>query len=251
MGALIRCVSVDESFVLSVPRTQGGGVADSMEVIEGRSGKPSVGLDDAPSLALAAQMVVDEDLTAADQFLSETDKEKHKERLKSIIDRAECDGYAVGFAKGEKAGADAFAEAIEVLVRAKASMDRSCNDVLLNAETIVGAIVFEAVCKIVGRCLTTDEGCRAVVEEVVSRVRRDSVVSLHMAPKDVERICLTAGQAANSEIMDRIAELRIEPDDSVELGGCVVQLIGGSIDGRIETQFRVLAQSLKDAARCR
>lgn len=147
------------------------------------------------------------------------------------------EGFAKGLAEGKRTAEGKYAEALDALAKLAENGRDSVSGLLRDAEEVIGAIVFEAVCKIVGKDLASQEGRFAVVQQVLASAMQEEVVSIRVSPKDCHS--LKAQHPA----------LPIEPDDRIELGGCILALKGGSIDGRIETQFRVFAQGLKDALR--
>lgn len=157
--------------------------------------------------------------------------------LKEAEAKAVAEGFAKGLAEGKQTGEEKYSAALVALSTLVENGQDSVSGLLRDAEQVIGAIVFEAVCKIVGKELANSEGCSAVVQQVLAKAIQEEIVSVRVSPKDCQT--LRAG----------LPVLPVESDDRVELGGCILALKGGSIDGRIETQFRAFAQSLKDALR--
>ncbi|MBI2308407.1 MAG: hypothetical protein HYU78_13975 [Rhodocyclales bacterium] len=162
-------------------------------------------------------------------------------------EQAAAEGYAVGVAEGREAGARDYAEAIGAWRGLLESGRDGVSSLLRESEDLIAAIVFESVCKVVGRTLVAPEACAGVVAEVISRISRDEIVAVRVSPADYAAMHAVAPDGADRS--SAIPGVSVEPDERIELGGCIVDLKGGSIDGRIETQFRTFAQSLKDAAR--
>lgn len=190
--------------------------------------------------------LVDEMAESADANYEEALRERLKVQevlLAEIRERATVDAFAEGLEKGRQAGAQEYAERIDAFDRLLHSGRESLSAVLQESEEVIGAIVFESVCKIVGRTLASSESCALVVKEIVARVARDEVITVHVSPRDLVHF------ENGIDPPVTFPGVSIEADETVELGGCLLTLKGGSIDGRIETQFRSLALSLKDAAR--
>lgn len=170
-----------------------------------------------------------------------------EETLGPLREKAVADGFLQGLAEGRNVGAAEFSGAVDALQRMVDSGKASVMTLLEDTEEVIGAIVFEAVCKILGKQLVRPETCAAMVSEMLSRVRQEDIVAVRVSPRDHEQIRL-----ADPDSVPGLAELSgysIEPDDRIELGGCILKLQGENLDARIETQLRAFAQSLKDAAR--
>lgn len=163
------------------------------------------------------------------------------EMLSAIREEARRQGYADGFAKGESAGEARLQKIESTLVRLIESIQAAVADTIASSEEIVGALVFEAASKIVGGQLVTREGAASVVEQVVARAKREEIVIVKVSADDYAR--LQSPERKGSVL----SGLALEQDSRVELGGCIVQLRGGHLDGRIEAQFREFAQSIKEA----
>lgn len=156
---------------------------------------------------------------------------------------AAAEGYESGLMEGREVGARELAEVTDALRQVLVSGRSGVVAMLEESESLIAPVVFESVCKIVGRELVSPEACASVVKAVLARVSRDEVVTVRVSPED----CAVMTGAA--EPLADLEGIVVEADESIDMGGCIVALKAGSIDGRIETQFRLFAQSLKDAAR--
>lgn len=176
--------------------------------------------------------------------------EAQQASLKEAEARAVSEGFAKGLAEGRQTGEEKYSAAVQSLAALVDSGKQSVAQLLHESEDVIAAIIFEAVCKIVGKELSTLEGCAAVVRQVVAKASHEEVVSVRVSPRDYERLKDRIARP-DAPWAEQLASLPLELDDRVELGGCILSLKDGSIDGRIETQFRTFAQSLKDAAKGR
>lgn len=205
------------------------------------------------------------DLVALEEAVYQRLMDEHEARLESLCAQAREEAYAAGYAEGERSGLAvgmergmeqgveqgraAYAEAVSALEQiAHAGRDALVAE-LDQLEPVIAEIVFQVVCKIVGDALCTPEGTLAVVKAVLANTKRSEIVGLKLSPRDLT-LLLEHAQEIGLEA-ERLQAFGLEADESIELGGCIVQLKGGHIDGRIETQFRAFAQSLKDAAQGR
>lgn len=160
------------------------------------------------------------------------------------------EGMQAGLAEGKAAGLAQYEDAVGLLGDVARSARTALTTAVSQTEDVIAAIVFQTVCKIVGDKLLTAEGCRAVLQQVLAKANQDEVVAIRISPVDFERL-----QSAEPDMDEArakaLSSIPLLPDDAVELGGCLVTLENGSIDGRIETQFRAFAQSLKDVVKSR
>lgn len=179
-----------------------------------------------------------------DDVIFERFWDMHRETLLSLEQKAASDGYA----KGESEAQSKYVEAIERFNGLADAGQAAIANVLRDAEALIGAIVFESVSKIVGGVLADADGCKHVVSQVIKDTLKSDIVVIKVSPKDFERIrAATSNNDASLESRTSIDGLPVEADAAVELGGCLVELRQGRIDGRIETQFRLFAQSIKES----
>lgn len=227
----------------------GGASSELMANAQNRPMPSLPGQDESPS-SLAASQEMPSALTDTEtkEAMSIRLKEVHSDALTALEEKAFREGYAAGFRKGEEKGQEKYLLASVALRKVLDSANTAITKTISDAEEIVGAIVFEAVCKIVGDHLVTKEGVDAVVSQVVSRAKQDELILVKVSASDLEHLLLRASENAQASSTNGLGEFKFEADEHVELGGCIVQLKHGHIDGRIETQFRAFAQSLKEAA---
>lgn len=198
-----------------------------------------------PPQAVAAPVSVESPPSESAEAVRARIAREQSEVLAKLKAEAQKEGYEAGYTEGEAFGKDKYLSAAEAMRKLVESTNAGVADTIAAAEDVVGAIAFEAVCKIIGRQLMTSEGVRAVVAEVVSRSRREEVVRIKVGAADLAR--LKPGGDDEADLAGIPAEIPLEIDGSIELGGAIVELKGGHLDGRIETQFRAFAQSIKEA----
>lgn len=179
--------------------------------------------------------------------------EEHRETLRKLEQNAVQDGYQKGYLQGESDAQLKQTEAIESLFNLVDKGHASLQQLLQASNQLIGEIVFEAVSKIVHDRLMTVEGCGQAVAQVIENTLDQEIVKLKVSPHDFERLqSLICNKGERDNVaFGRLAKLPIEADDKVELGGCIAELRDGGIDGRIETQMRMFAQSIKDVLKHR
>lgn len=175
--------------------------------------------------------------------------EMHREKLEILERNAANDGYKKGYAKGESDAQLKYAEAVNQFQQLTDVGQASIALMLKDAETLIGSIVFEAVCKIVGEQMVRVDGCHQIILQVIKNTLDDDILAIKVSPSDFTLLQLSrkVTDTESASVTDKLTNLPIEADPDIELGGCLVELKDGRIDGRIETQFRIFAQSIKDA----
>lgn len=254
METLIKSPQIGEGTIDLYPPLSPSLKSDAKPAREKREGGPAVA-EAAPQVQApkplhdASRNIANAADQAAESKLKEL-LQAQQASLKEAEAKAVSEGFAKGLAEGQRQGEEKYAAAVQALAALIESGKQSVAGLLQESEDIIAAIVFEAVCKIVGKELASIEGCAAAVRQVLAKASTEEVVSVRVSPKDLQR--LKDGVASDPDIPGAIlASLPLEADDRVELGGCILSLKDGSIDGRIETQFRTFAQSLKDAVKGR
>jgi|GEM_PF-4275205 len=161
-------------------------------------------------------------------------------RLKQLEEESSKTGYQQGFLKGEIDAKAQYSEALCLLYEAVGAIKALELQVIQRTEGVIGSIVFEAVSKIVGTQLCTEEGRKEVISRAIQTVKSSDLIKIKVCPQDLANL--------RSDLDPEIVNLPWEADNSLGLGGCIVELLEGSIDASIETQFRIFAQSIKEAA---
>jgi flagellar assembly protein FliH len=158
-----------------------------------------------------------------------------------VLQEARDAGYAAGHAEGLQAGEAAWADRIDALDRAIAAVHDGWHGGIEQAEDAIVEIAFEAVSRLLGATAATREGVIALVREAMRSVRERESLTLHLAPADAAVIASVRGELQKSA---QLRGLEIAADERVELGGCLIETAGGSLDARLETQLARLRDVL-------
>lgn len=159
-----------------------------------------------------------------------------------VLDEAHQQGYAAGV---EQARADNEGR-LQELQQLIGSMRGALSDGIGGAEDLIVEIAFEAVCRILGDALGRREGVLAVVREVIRGVRERENLVVRVAPQDYE---LIAGERQRLLRNGDASRIELVSDERIELGGCLIETSGGTLDGRLETQLQRLRDTLVSASR--
>ena len=162
------------------------------------------------------------------------------ERLR-VLERAREQGHQAGIEQG-RAEYDAQVQGMQALI---GSMHAALVDGISGTEEVIVEIAFEAVGKILGSALARRDGVQAAVREVIGGVREREHLVVRVSPRDHLWLA-EAGVLPKNGDANRI---ELVADERVELGGCLIETSGGTLDGRLETQLQRLRDTLVSAGR--
>ncbi len=164
-----------------------------------------------------------------------------QELYDSERERARADGHAAGMAEARAAAAEELARANEkfksMVDRAMSAMELAHQGALSKLESSVGEVAFAAVCRFVGRNRASPEFLMGLVEHMCAQLRADVIATARLHSRDVKTL---RQLMPDQDLRIRWLGLKLVPDDSLELGGCVIEAASGRYDGSLEGQLRRL-----------
>lgn len=188
-----------------------------------------------------ARRIVSEACEEADRIRAEAYRTGHESGREQ--------GYAAG-AAAARTDLDAQFERLRIEYRAEfaqliARLAEETRDQWLNAEPHILALVMDIARKVVSDA----HGINPIlVVEVVKNALRRVVdgenVRVRVNAADLE--ALRAARADILTVIDTVRNVEIIEDRRISQGGCVVETSSGTIDAKLETQFRTIEESLYD-----
>lgn len=164
-----------------------------------------------------------------------------QELYQSEREAARAEGFAQGVAEGRAAAATELAQACEKLTaRANTTLSALAaahGAALSKLEATVGEVAFAAVCRLVSSQATSRSFVSGVVERTCAELRGDLEATARLHPRDIQLLCELL---QDDELKVESLGLRVVPDDSLALGGCVIEAASGRFDGGLENQLRRL-----------
>ena len=168
--------------------------------------------------------------------------------LQEVEEKAINDGFAKGYEQGLNEASSEYSELLELFNQLLVEGRNSISSLSKDTEVLIGSIVFESVCKILGQLVVTKEGCESAVMEVIKQVKQSDILSIKVSPRDFKLLGeFKSNVTANFEGLDN--DVVFEPSSNIELGGCVLKLKDGYIDGSIKTQLAIFSESIKNVIR--
>ena len=203
-----------------------------------------------PEQTTAAQAPPEEAGTQRTQELVEQVRRSILAQIKSEAETARELGRQRGLQEGRAAGREESQQALAAeLARVRSitgKLSEALSSVINGLEDIAVAIAFEAICKVLGQAAMTQDGVRALVRQAATdaKSKEHLLIRLHAADLSALR---DAG--ALNTIFSSDKTVSWVADDSIELGGCVVETDGGGLDARLETQIERMRAALLAARR--
>jgi flagellar assembly protein FliH len=163
-------------------------------------------------------------------------------------ERARVRGHAEGLAEGRSAAlldaAQARTEHQAEVARALQALGAAHAAALEAFEAAVGHVAFAAVCRLVGRHAGTALFTQGLVDQACAPVRAASAATVRLHPRDIEALGeLRTGDGITVGSM----VLKLQPDESLALGGCLVETELGDVQGDLASQLRRLHAVLNGA----
>ncbi len=189
--------------------------------------------------ALRAQ--IESELRA--EFTAQAQVERDEERA-----RAQAAGYDDGIAAARAAAAAELERARDQLsaqLRAAVSaLEEAQRAALARLEAGVGEVAFAAVCRLAGDEAVARAFVLGLVEQTCAQLRADVTATARMHPRDIRAL----GDLLHDGAL-RVGSLGLSllPDESLALGGVVLEAASGRYDGGLETQLRRLHAVLSAA----
>lgn len=158
---------------------------------------------------------------------------------------AHADGYAAGMAEAKAAAAKELAQAREQLEAsveaALSALGQAHQAALSKLESSVGEVAFAAVCRLMSGLASSQTFVLSLVKQTCAQMRADAVATARLHPRDIQIL----GELVQDDgLRIQSLGLKVIPDESLELGGCVIEASSGQYDGGLEGQLRRLHAAL-------
>ncbi|HEX5034205.1 MAG TPA: FliH/SctL family protein [bacterium] len=176
-----------------------------------------------------AKIIISEAKAAAEKIKAEA-----KEVLGQVQEEMEK-ARQQGFEQGQQEG---LQQGLEMLQRVKELRQKLFDD---NEREMV-KLIFEIAEKIIGREFReNDKAIMNVIRLAVSDAVGEKII-VHVNPKDYEKV-----KKNEEELLQKVESgktLVFREDDTVKVGGCVVETDIGTIDAQLDTQLNAIKKAL-------
>lgn len=138
----------------------------------------------------------------------------------------------------------ALAEHVAVTQRVLEQVQRSLAVGLRSIEEQAISLAFDAVCRVVGDSAASFGTVRAVVERALSELAGKPILCVRMRPDDLATLQAGADPQA---MFPGFPSIKWVADETIAVGGCVVDTATGTLDARLEVQLRNLGNAWRNS----
>jgi len=178
------------------------------------------------------------------------ESEKHEEAipLKKQLE----DAYAKGFVDGQqklkldldKDYTDKLYRKYEEVYHIIEDFDEKLKEYEQSFERLVIGAAVELARKIIKREVQQETIINDVVKDAISKVVGANEVRIKFHPEDLKELNTYSRNLINSSSFSKI---KLEEDEKIERGGCLVETEIGNVDARISTQLEELRRKLEES----
>jgi flagellar assembly protein FliH len=159
-----------------------------------------------------------------------------------------ADGRAAAIAEAKKGASEELRRTIGTLAEnahaAINALEKAHRAALQKLEVSVGEVAFASVCHLVGQQAASRSFVASIVERTCAQLRADINVTARLHPRDIDILRELLQQ---QELRVGSLGVRVVPDESLELGGCVIEAASGQYDAGLESQLLRLHAILSGA----
>ncbi|HEX5127718.1 MAG TPA: FliH/SctL family protein [Rhodocyclaceae bacterium] len=258
MASLIKSIGLAEvAFALGGMRaTQGDAlprVAEPEDVLHATSEKKAASLS---GEAKAVGQSVTSVGTAAEQMEAAIGKrieeavalkikeidERYRQEEKAVFAEAAERGYESGLRRATDEQDDRHQQLQTRVAQLQKSVEQAIADAFADVTHLACDISCAAVERILGQEIASGNAIAAVVKDTISRLENAGSIVVRVHPDDAVLLQKSNMHGASQT---ESARYRVEPDESITRGGCVVENSHGILDARLETRLDAFIQALR------
>jgi flagellar assembly protein FliH len=187
-----------------------------------------------------AKSVVEEAEKKASQLENEA-KAKSDALVQEARNKAVEAGREEGFKKGEEE-VKRLIERIHSIVNA--AIDNKKNIIENTEEQLVDLVLLIArkVVKVISE--SEKEVVTENVREALKKLGKETEIAIKVNTKDLD--LTTKNKRKFISMVESLEKVRVEEDDRITQGGCIIETSLGDIDARIQTQLQVIEEKIRE-----
>lgn len=160
------------------------------------------------------------------------------------IEQMKHSGYEHGYCEGTEAAQRESSMLISEISGVIEQCKQWMTSEITGLEIVAKDLVVAALAKIVGHEYQNPAFVTSVIKQVVAQVRDCSRMTIRVSKQDHE-VLKEYLPSLQEQFSDQI---QIQTDSRISLGGCLIETDTGSFDGRLETQIKLLQESMDSVA---
>lgn len=156
------------------------------------------------------------------------------------------DAYIEGRAEGERDGRAAargeLADALALVQVAAADAKGVRDRMLLGLERDIVELVIDATRVVIGEHVQRDPTLVLdTIERALARAGAQNVVRVRVHPGELTVVATTLAERTGAAV-----PWEVSPDETITVGGCVIDTVGGEVDARLDVQLEEVARALRE-----
>jgi flagellar assembly protein FliH len=196
--------------------------------------------------------ITEEELAALKRRLEQAESraeaaEHELAAIRSGLEQLRTDAREQGYAAGCQQANDRldaeYQRKLESVQAVLQGISSRLEQLVSHAEDTMVETIYAAVVKIIGERMVEPENILSMIRHVSSQLVRPENFTVRLAPADYELVMQARSHPGDNEI----AAVKIVADPRVELGGCILESVTGSLDARLEVQLQRLKGVLLDS----
>ena len=193
--------------------------------------------DDTENDHLSAENYVDtKALLAETQAHAKTMLDQAQRQISAWQEEARQKGYEAGYAEARQAVQSELAETANAICTVAQSAVDSRDKFLGDSRGEIGRLAVAIAEKIIGQELAMNpKGVTEIVAQAIKGASIRGACRIHVNPRDYDVLSPYWETIPSLQPSDRAWEL--VADEQVKRGGCLIEVGGGTIDARLETQL--------------
>lgn len=160
----------------------------------------------------------------------------------AVLEQARQEAVHAGLQQGRDAGVQEYRAQLALLEQMMRALAAELPRRVAASEDEMVALVHACVCRIMGQSALAPAGVRALVAQAMAQLNGATAIGVRLHARDLA--ALRADPEAGPLLARLGSAVRWQPDNSLGLGGCVLDGASGSLDARLETQMQALRETL-------
>lgn len=158
-----------------------------------------------------------------------------------IIEDSQKKGYEEGFEIGKNEANKLIQEAIDVKKEYYIQKD----NLLLEIEDDVITLVMDICEKVIGKTLADDrETILSIITKGINSLNVKESLVIKVSPSDYDLVEMSKQKIL--AMANLVEDIKVKPDNTLEVGGCIIETSKGSVDTSVKTQLEEIDTLLKD-----
>lgn len=191
-----------------------------------------------------AQDEVQKILEEAEKKAAEKENEK-KQKVDSIIQEVRTKAFNEGREDGYKTGEEEVKRLIDRLhVIINSAIDKKKRIIENTEEQLIDLILLisRKVIKVISE--TEKNVVVENVKEALKKLSKETEITIRVNTKDLD--LTTKKKREFISLVEALEHVKVEEDDRIAPGGCIIETAFGDVDARIQTQLQVVEEKIRE-----